>query len=273
MKITLILSVLLSFSGVKIVKSQITAGEIPINTIVSNPNVNLSVNAAGQLSSGSIDVDCDSIVDLSIELYKGYTVIDDANSVKLKVANSLFEICDSTALGGFGVNYYNYGDSLKCSDSVQWSNDSIYYMGSYGCMDCTGPFTINNLYIAFRKNDGVGIPQMGWFKVSFNLNDLGNGSNFITLSITEVLSLCNTNNVPKIELNSVLLSPNPTSNGIIRLNYNGDIHKLELIDITGQLLATYNNKRTEIHLPEKGLYFLKVWINKENYLLEKVISN
>lgn len=175
------------FANVSILPAQITADSVQPGTSVSNPFVNLTVAANFQNVADSFDIDCDGVADMKIEMIKGETALDNPNYAVLKVKNSLFEICadPGTFFGRQNLHYYNKGDTLKCT---HWATDTIYNLGNYGCMLCSGPLSVNNLYIAYRKTGGT--PQVGWIKISFNLSDQGNSSTVITLSVNEVLSQC-----------------------------------------------------------------------------------
>lgn len=168
--------------------SQIIAGTDSAGLIISNPNINLSNSSVGYTVAGIFDVDCDSVADIRIDLRKGATAIDGSNNAYLNVLNPAIEICSDTALLGMYIpNYYNLNDTLYCNSNNTWRTDTIYGLGNYGCMECPGPFSKNNVYIAYRNNI---TSQVGWFKISFNLNDLSSSSTPITLTINEALSPC-----------------------------------------------------------------------------------
>ncbi len=136
--------------------------------------------------SASFDINCDVFPDFAVKLYKGYTAIDGANSVVLHVLNDSIEIVNDT--NGFSVpRYYNIGDTLKCPENFKWASDSIYVLGSvcgWGCW--WAPDSINNMYIAYRKAN-----QIGWIKLSFQLEDGGSCSKPCTISISSILVSCN----------------------------------------------------------------------------------
>lgn len=177
----------LCISFVQFSNAQIIAGSSSAGLIISDPNINLSVSTIGNTVSDIFDLDCDSIADMRVDLYKGPTVVDGANVAYLYVLNPTFEICADTGTTTLrDVYYFNLGDTLICPDSTYWSNDTIYKLGDAGCMDCQGPFSVSNLFIAYRN---ISTSQIGWIKISFNLFDSG-GPTPITLSIPEVLSPC-----------------------------------------------------------------------------------
>lgn len=168
----------------------IVAGAGATGLIISNPNLSLSNSNVGNTISDNFDLDCDSVADIRVDLRKGATAIDGSNNAYLNILNPAIEICADTALLGMYLpNYYNLNDTLYCLPNNTWRTDTIYGLGNYGCMECPGPFSKNNVYIAYKNNS---TSQIGWIKISFNLNDGGGGSVPVTLAINEVLSPCTT---------------------------------------------------------------------------------
>ncbi|MCE3278580.1 MAG: hypothetical protein K0S44_771 [Bacteroidetes bacterium] len=168
--------------------AQIIAGSGASGLLISDPLINLSVTSVGSTSSGFFDLDCDSVPDMRVELHKGPTVVDGANTAYLFVLNPSFQVCADTGNSPLlMVNYYNAADTLFCMGTNDWSNDSIFQLGNYGCMDCSGPNTITNKYLSYTN---ISTSQVGWIRISFNLIDSGSGSAPVTLTIAEILSPC-----------------------------------------------------------------------------------
>lgn len=177
----LLLIVCISF--IKFSNAQIIAGSGSAGLIISDPNINLSVSTVGNTVSGIFDIDCDSVADMRVDLYKGPTAIDGANMAFLYVLNPAFEVCADTGTTTLrNVYYFNLGDTLISPDSAYWSTDTIYKIGDFGCMDCQGPFSGSNLFIAYKNTS---TSQFGWIKISFSMFDPTP-----TLTIPEVLSPC-----------------------------------------------------------------------------------
>lgn len=188
-----ILFLLLNIASINFAYSQIIAGTASAGLIISNPSVNFSVTSVGANGVREFDLNCDDIADMSVELYKGPTAIDGANMAYLHVLNAVFKVCADTGnMIPRKVNYYNLGDTLICPTNSNWYNDANIQLGNYGCMDCPGPFSVNNLFLAYKNSV---TSQVGWIKISFNLIDGGSGSAPITLSIPQILSPCVTTSV------------------------------------------------------------------------------
>lgn len=181
------LFLLLLIANINIVFSQIVAGSPSSGLIISNPSVNFSVATVMASSTRSIDLNCDGTADMSFELYKGPTAIDGANMASVHVLNQVFQVCaDTVNYPPRKVHYFNAGDTVMISANTNWYNDPNIELGLCGCMDCVGPCLVNNLFIGYRNNN---TSQIGWIKLSFNLND-GGSSSPISLSSPEVLSPC-----------------------------------------------------------------------------------
>ena len=71
---------------------------------------------------------------------------------------------------------------------------------------------------------------------------------------------------------SINVSPNPTS-GIVNINSNFNIKKVELYDVQGRVLETHIGETKTIDISEKanGIYFLKITTEKGSKV-EKVIK-
>ena len=193
---TKFLYLLFAFSFINLTASaQLIAGDTASGQVISNPNVNLSVAILNQTKYRLIDLDCDSVADMRIELFKGPTIIDGANFATLFVLNPLYEICVDTSdvFGVIPVKYFNLDDTINYIGSYDWLNDTIYNLGNSGCMDCPGPFSVNNKFISYRNTL---TSQLGWIKILFDLNDGGGTTIPITLTIPEILSPCTTTELP-----------------------------------------------------------------------------
>lgn len=83
---TLLLLLLISFGTCKAF-SQIIAGSGSSGLIISNPSVNLSVTAFNTNALGFVDLDCDSVADIQIDLRKGASFVDFPNMAFLYVLN------------------------------------------------------------------------------------------------------------------------------------------------------------------------------------------
>lgn len=204
-KCTLLL--LLIITNANVVYSQIIAGNTSSGLTISNPAINFSVATIYGSSTKLVDLDCDSVADISVELFKGPTAIDGSNYAFLHVLNPLFKICaDTVNMQPRHANYFNLADTIVCPTTANWYNDANIQLGNYGCMSCTGPFSVTNSYLGYKNTT---TSQIGWIKLSFNLIDGGAGTLPITFSIPEILSPCVTTSV------SVAATPTYTGSGVV----------------------------------------------------------
>ncbi len=250
-------------------KAQVIAGTIPVGGYIVDPNFNFSIVNVNEDTTGSIDLNCDNIPDLTFQLIRGETAIDGANSVFMYVHNPIYNVCSDT--NSFAIkqpNYYSIGDTLNCSGSFAFTNDTIYNLGDYGCFGCIGPWSIFEKYIAY--SNGV---NTGWLKVTFNVMD-GGGSAAITFSMNEFLIYCNPNSVDDIDnLKPFNIIPNPTTDGIVKLEYKGKINSVEVFNSVGQKV-NFVFENSKIILPnEKGIYIVRIKDESGNLISRKVIRD
>ncbi len=264
--------ILFKYLSIQFIVAQVTAGQIPFGTSSSNPNINLMVDVGFTDTIGFFDIDCDSLNDMSIHLYKSATMVDGTNYAALIVQNSSFEICSDTSSINKSVNYFNQGDLLNYPAGYQWSSDSSYFLGCYG-MWCEGIDSVNNLYIAYRKDT----MQIGWIKISFNLNDYGNFTAPITLAINEILSLCSSSYVSETHLSSDLyLYPNPAAGTVtIHWSQSNENSCVNIYSFSGQCIyykqtETENSVSIDVSTYPKGVYFIKM-VGKEFVETRKLI--
>jgi hypothetical protein len=261
---SLLFTLFFSLAGFFTSHAQITADSVPSGMYAVNPYISLSVSPCGSFDSSYVDLNCDQVPDMTLILYKSYTMIDGSNMLYLRILDHAYEICKDTA-GMFSSfygrpHYYNAGDPLVCPVNAEWANDSIYEFGDYGCMDCTGPNSENNVYIAYRK-----LGQVRWMKVSFYLSDLGSCTFTITASINLILSPCMSSGIQSSsDPSAFYVSPNPFSSQTI-INTNRPLHDgtLTVYNAFGQVVKQMNNLEGQTitfqrdNLPE-GVYFIRL---------------
>lgn len=255
------------FVSVSWTLAQTTAGSVPNGMSITNSNVNLSVSTSQAGANMPFGIDCDGMDDISIKLYKGNPSFDLPNSTSMYLLNPLFEICSDT--GAYSIpSYYNLGDTLLCVGNREWKSDSINYLGNYGCFGCTGPATISNMYLAYRIGS-----QVGWIKISYDIDDMGVSSAPITMSIPEVLSPCTVNSLQQIQSDKAFyLTPNPTLNGNIEIHCLEKINSIEVVSMMGQFVKVIEVNSAKIKLPDqKGIYIIRVWGEKGGYWHRRIL--
>ena len=246
--------------------SQITAGSVPTGTGISYPNINLSV--AGSIAfidtNAFLDLDCDGIDDIRIRLSYGAPQVDSPNEVELYKLTNTFSFC-LNVLPVWNPALYSYGDTL-CSGSSQWITSPKYKIGCAGGFSCY-PFqpTVVDKYLAYNK---FATQQTGWIKISYNLYAYPT-----TLSISELLVLCNTTSISSVNSDDhFILSPNPTLDGEIKINWDKQISTINIYNSHGQKIKSISGNIKEFSLPEQsGLYFMSVLDADGNCRKDKII--
>ena len=261
--------ILIFLAGFNSSKAQVIAGTIPAGGYTVDPNMSFSVVNFNEDTTGSIDLNCDNIPDMTLQLYKGQTAIDGENAVFLYVHNPIYSICADTNSSSIRrINVYALADTINCNGSFAFTNDTIYKLGDYGCFGCIGPWSISEKYIAY--SNGI---NTGWIKVTYDLMDGGTAA-AITFSSNEFLTYCNPNSVDDMNGNNGFqIIPNPTTDGIVNLQYKGKINSVEVFNSIGQKVevAVENTKLT---LPnEKGIYFVRFKDEAGNLISRKVVRD
>jgi len=250
-------------------KAQVIAGTLPSGGYIINPNMNFSIANDNEDTTGAFDLNCDNIPDISFQLIRGQVSIDGANSIFLYVHNPVYSICsDTNSFSIKQVNFYSMGDIMNCTSSFGFTNDTIYKLGDYGCFGCMGPWSIFEKYIAW--NDGV---NTGWIKVTFDLLGSG-GAAPITFSSNEYLTYCNPNAIDEmINGSGLTILPNPTMDGVLKLEYKGVIKSVDVFNSVGQKLNVVFDG-AKLTLPaEKGVYILTIKDSSGKFMNRKVIRD
>ncbi|HTL81121.1 MAG TPA: T9SS type A sorting domain-containing protein [Bacteroidia bacterium] len=245
-------------------KAQLNAGTAPGGMFITNPFVSASLTACSTSDSIAFDLNCDNVNDMSLWLYKGVTMIDGANMGLLYILNDSIEICKDTNgyYSSFSgrPHYFNNGDPIVQTNTDMWAHDSIYELGDYGCMGCTGPYSETNMYIGYRKGS-----NLSWMKISFSLSDGGSCTMAVTATISQILTPCNTSGVQQLsDGSSFSIYPNPF-NGETTLRTDQPLDNATLIieNCFGQTVSRMENiSGQSVSIPENdlpgGIYFLLI---------------
>ena len=97
------------------------------------------------------------------------------------------------------VSYFNLADTIVCPINANWYNDVTMQLGDYGCMGCQGPSSVAGVYLGYKNTTTL---QVGWIKISFDLDDQGVVTAPITASLPEILSPCVTTSVAPVPVNT-----------------------------------------------------------------------
>lgn len=265
MKLTLIITFLLTLSTISKVLGQITAGEIPATSTVIDPNVSLTAVSWFEADSLSFDLDCDSQPDVTAHIYKG--TLDVQSIISFKSLNPTLEFCYDSATT-LQPHYYNFGDSLNCSAGFGWYSGIEIILGNYSMISEATPISQSNRYIAYRLSG-----QIGWMKVSYDLTNYYLTSSPITFDVDEVLTPCTPSTISgDFDVHQITISPNPSIDGLCKFTYDKPIVRLELYSITGAFVLREDSPASEFMLPTTpGIYLVHLIDESGRVFQQKVI--
>ena len=234
--------------------AQITAGEVPPGQSAYNTPVDLGLTTIFTADSGDIELDCDDALDGWARLFRGYPAVDGPNSAELDFYVNEVEVCMDMASGSQQrPKYYAFGELMDCTGDHSWQDGDRVFLGDFGGFTAMGPVTVDSLYIAYRQD---GIP--GWLLLSFDLTD----DEEIDLQVHSLLSVCGGSTfVPQLEARPpVTLFPNPSDGQPVRVQSGTAIQRIEVLDLSGRVMAMQTGVRNVIEPPEvPGTYLLRVF--------------
>jgi len=245
--------------------SQVLAGSVPSGTSIQYPNIHLADSTVNYSVSDSIDIDCNGSFDLAVVLNMGGAVLDEPNSLWLRVLNSSVEVWRDTLIQPNMVQFYNYGDTM-CTESYQWHSDPQIRIACGGVSCWFAVSEATDTFIAIRS---TATQQIGWIKISYDLL----WAYPVTASITEALRFCDEAGVGNISSPLFSLFSDPANNRIINIKSHAIISKFELRNIMGQLLEIIPGDKREINLPAtSGVFFITAFNLNGNLHTEKVMK-
>lgn len=233
--------------------AQLNAGDVPPGSSVDTSGTELELHTMFTTVTASFDVDCDGIMDFEALLRQGAPEIDSPNFCTLRRLHAGLELCADLDPVYWRPKYHALGEALDCINGFDWRSDSITVLGDIGTFMAMGPEVVDSQYVAFRNSGAV-----GWLLLSFNIS-AGGVVQGVSLTIHQVL-------VPCINLGihdptapaAPTLYPNPTSGQAVRVESTEPLRSIELIDLTGKVLAHYSGVVRTIAAPEvAGTYLVR----------------
>ncbi|MEO8588969.1 MAG: hypothetical protein ABI432_06360 [Flavobacteriales bacterium] len=230
--------------------AQLHAGEVPLGNSAVDVGIDLLLTETFTQAAAYFEIDCDDQPDIRAMLIHGAPFIDDPNIAMLHLLDDDLELCAD--LASFQrPKYYAFDQLLDCTGDFDWQSDSVNILGDFGSFQAIGPFTVDSMYVAYRRGT-----QVGWILLSFDLN----AGLSARLKIHQVLPICPastsiaTHDAPA----TLSLFPNPSDGGAIHVECADALHSIELLDATGRLLARYNGTVRTIAAPEAvGAYLVR----------------
>lgn len=231
--------------------AQLTAGGVPPGGTVLQTNINLALSVPNTTDSASLELDCDDFLDAWAVLHRDMPEVDGTNWAALHFVDDDIEVCVDL-LSGFSQRpkYHLFGEPLDCGANFSWQPVGQLYLGDYGGFVMTGPFAIDNQYIAYRRNG-----QVGWIKLSFELDQ-----STIALHVPELLPLCpiTVGIDEQPGAGGFTLFPNPGNGREIHVMAETPLEQIEVFDATGRTLARYAGTARTIPAPvSPGTYLVR----------------
>jgi hypothetical protein len=230
--------------------AQIHAGEIPGGTSAVDVGIDLNLSAPNTMTSTTFEVDCDDQPDVMVMLVHGQPAVDAPNVALLHLLDDDLELCADLATFQ-RPKYYAFDQLLDCAGNFDWQSDSVNVLGDFGSWTAIGPISIDSMYVAYRRGE-----QVGWILLSFDLND----GLAIYLRIHSVLPICPAStSVAQHDLTAgIVLFPNPSNGQEIRVESRDALRTIEVLDLTGKVIAHYSGTVRTIPAPEvAGAYLVR----------------
>lgn len=232
--------------------AQLHAGEVPNGSSALDLNIEIVLNASFTTDSASLELDCDDFMDAWAVLVHGAPPIDAPNVAMLHMVDDDVEFCADFGAGfQQRPKYYDFDQLLDCSGDFEWQGGSQIVLGDFGGFTAIGPIEVDSMYVAYRRG-----AQVGWILLSFVLND----GPAVNMQVHQVLPLCpGTMPVaPDEPPPTVALFPNPTSGQPVRVESADALRRIELLDASGRILASYAGTVRTIAAPDgAGTYVIR----------------
>jgi len=232
------------------VLAQLNAGEVPSGATVIDPGIDITLTAPNTLDSAWLELDCDDAPDAVIYLLKGMPEADGPHFAWIRMIDDDLEICATGTVFVDRPAYYTNGQPLACSGNFDWHVSEMTGLGDFGGFFPIGPDALTSQYIALRRGS-----QTSWIHLSFDLTDPAT----INLQVHGALSFCGlTTSIRERREPLLRVHPSITHGEALRIESLRRIARLEVMDATGKVLATYAYPARAIEAPAVvGCYFIR----------------
>jgi hypothetical protein len=230
-------------------KAQLLAGEVPDGGSAIELDATITLTQAFTADSIALEFDCDDFQDAWAVLYRGAPEVDGPNSAVIRFLDDDVEVC--TSLGPPSERrpkYHAFGEALDCEGDFDWQISNELVLGDFGGFFATGPFSIDSLYVGFRRD-----AQTGWMLLSFDLQA-------VNLTAHRLLPICPvpTSVDETAAADGITLYPNPCHGETIRVESTDALRSIQVLDATGRSISYYDGMVQTIPSPAKaGSYFVR----------------
>lgn len=220
-------------------------------------DITLSLDQPFTVDSVDIELDCDDFADLRAVLFRGAPEIDAPHVAQLHFVDDDIQVCmDMPPAPQERPKYYAFGEALNCSTPFDWHYPQQLVLGDFGGLLAMGPTTVDDMYIAYRRAD-----ELGWIRLSLHVG----GDPEVHLEIHQILPLCQgTTSVDETANDRhLVLHPNPSHGGTVRVTHAHDLRSITVIDATGRLVSHATGPIRSMEAPDSpGTYLVRAeWID------------
>jgi len=244
--------------------AQVIAGEVPPGMNLQNAEIHLSRWQSETDTSAYLDLDQDGSDDFRIKLFKGNLNINSPHTGSIYVLNDQYTICRKSTTPAY-VIMCEEGDTL--CPAATWDDDSAYGIACLGASFCQiAEFT--DTFIPYHDNL---TDETGWIKADISLNTFTKDT--ITFSISDYVSRLSVGTKDQNKsVEEYTIVPNPTADGRFYVQGREDFEKVEIFDLTGQWVRTYDKGDANFMLPMiQGLYVIRIWNKDGKTVVMKVV--
>jgi hypothetical protein len=225
------------------VTAQLLAGEVPDGGNAIELDATITLDQAFTADSIALEFDCDDFQDAWVMLYRGAPEVDGPNSAMLRFLDDDVEVCMSlTSPSEQRPKYHAFGEPLDCAGNFDWQISNELVLGDFGGFFTTGPFSIDSLYVGFRRD-----AQTGWMLLSFDLQA-------VNLTAHRLLPICPgpTSVDDRAAADGITLYPNPCNGETIRVESTAALRSIDVLDATGRIVSQYVGLVRTIPSPSKA---------------------
>lgn len=213
----------------------------------------------------------------SASVYLGDIVnpVNTINGLAFKINFDKTYIEQDSVYLDYPTSFLNVNDQNLHFRKIQFSNGVIFCATTHtNNVDVSGNGKVAVLH--FKVNPILSFDTLFHFNLSSANQSNSNGFiSPLTISSSSVVAIGNTVGLRENALsNFISIFPNPT-NGIISINSNNVIKKIELLNNTGQVLqtelCTWKTHLVNLEAYAKGIYFIKIVDTNGNVTVKKTV--
>lgn len=250
--------------------SQIIAGTLPSGAFAFAPGITLTIAPSSGSDTVELDLDCDGISDMSLELAMGDSTQPTLNRIMIVERDSNVAVCGAEIPISpplvYTARLYDPGDPLICNFPNVMALDGEILIGAWGSGPSGGIFPSEEMdeYLYWSKGT-----QEGWIKLSF---DIDSYSDTIWVEVEEILRYCVTTSTVAPSHEAPSIFPNPSWDGILKIHSSERVIAFAVYSMKGVKLQEGRELPDQLVIPsEAGIYLIHLWTDDGRSLTEKAV--